>query len=556
MNAKGASPLPAALDLVLRILVGVLINIVLKILCVYAGCQVLLRKLLGLQDPGAPRPVAVAVPWDAAPRAPQSEAGARCAGGSDDGQLSSDEDVIADITADDGGAEAGAKLLLPKGAASAAGPGPTRLVQAAHIPVDAVAGADSDAWRLVGPYLRQYGSGALSSSTLWNPEFLHFFVPGLGSQPYVIGRAYNRTIVVGVGDPLAAREHWLALASGFRRAFPIATFAHVGADFGRLLRDELGYGVNDMGAETNIRVQAYAYGKKTRTIKNAVRDAKAGGVAVRELTAAELTPEVCDQLAHVTGDWVKQKAVGDSMLRVFIRHLDYENLHLAEGVRLFVAERTVPDADAQPGRTADDAAAGGGAAKAAGRKVVEGFVLVDPLWRGGEVYGYVTSLNRMRQGSHHGTLKLLYDEVMSAAKREGKEVLTFGFSPFFNLQLTPFMGALWVEAAGRFLFEFGNTLYQFKNLAFSKARYGGSVEGDAYKDPNVTMTHVYGATNTRLLDIGMLDLYVLLMYVGFFGNLDDTLFKMAGLRKSMGNSFSEEPAGAIKGAAAGGGGDE
>jgi hypothetical protein len=77
------------------------------------------------------------------------------------------------------------------------------------------------------------------------------------------------------------------------------------------------------------------------------------------------------------------------------------------------------------------------------------------------------------------------------------------------------------------------------------------VEGDAYKDPNVTMTHVYGATNTKLLDIGMLDLYVLLMYVGFFGNLDDTLLKMTGLKKSMGNSFTDEPAAALKGAASG-----
>jgi hypothetical protein len=29
-------------------------------------------------------------------------------------------------------------------------------------------------------------------------------------------------------------------------------------------------------------------------------------------------------------------------------------------------------------------------------------VMVDPLWRDGEVLGYVFSLNRMRQGSHHG----------------------------------------------------------------------------------------------------------------------------------------------------------
>jgi hypothetical protein len=74
------------------------------------------------------------------------------------------------------------------------------------------------------------------------------------------------------------------------------------------------------------------------------------------------------------------------MLRVFIRHVDYDNLVLEEGVRLFVAEQSVAPAGQS-----------GGAAK-----VIQGFVLVDPLWRDGKVTGYVISLNRMRRDGHHG----------------------------------------------------------------------------------------------------------------------------------------------------------
>jgi hypothetical protein len=81
---------------------------------------------------------------------------------------------------------------------------------------------------------------------------------------------------------------------------------------------------------------------------------------------------------------VQQKSVKDQMLRVFIRHVDYDHLHLEEGVRLFVAESTVRSGEA------------------AGSKRIDGFVLVDPLWRDGKVYGYVTSLNRMRRDGHHG----------------------------------------------------------------------------------------------------------------------------------------------------------
>jgi lysylphosphatidylglycerol synthetase-like protein (DUF2156 family) len=72
-----------------------------------------------------------------------------------------------------------------------------------------------------------------------------------------------------------------------------------------------------------------------------------------------------------------------------------------------------------------------------------------------------------------GTLKLLYEEVFAVAKREGREMVSFGFSPFFNLQKEPFCGPFWAEGVTRFLFNFGNNLYQFKNLAFSKARCAG-----------------------------------------------------------------------------------
>jgi hypothetical protein len=163
------------------------------------------------------------------------------------------------------------------------------------------AGTKSDAFKLVGPYLRMYGSGALSNSTLWNPEFIHFFVPGMGSQPYVVGRAYNRTIVIGIGDPLAHHDHWAAMALAFKRAFPVASWGHVGLEFAQILKDNIGLHINDMGAETNLLVQAWAYNKKTRTIRMAARDARTAGVAVREVLQHELTPEVCQQLAHVTG---------------------------------------------------------------------------------------------------------------------------------------------------------------------------------------------------------------------------------------------------------------
>jgi len=371
----------------------------------------------------------------------------------------SDDDTVAEIdtppkpVAIDGGAIALQQQQLKAG----------QQLPVVHIPVDAEQGAGSEAWRLVGPYMRMYGAGALSSSTLWNPEFIHMYVPGMGSQAYVVGRAYWRTIVVGVCDPLAHRDHWPEMLATFKRAFPHATFAHVGPDFAPMLA-KVGLVVNDIGAETNILAQTWAYTKKTRTIRMAARDARVAGVTVREVKQDDLTLDLCKQLSHVTGagsswgvgaggwnasrragasrergsvvpcdaeeptaqlktsrhartqttagDWVQKKSVKDQMLRVFIRHADYDCLHLQEGVRLFVAESPAYDDSAEAGQASegdsgveDDSSSTPSSRGLAGpgpKRRVDGFVLVDPLWRDGKAFGYVTSLNRMRREGHHG----------------------------------------------------------------------------------------------------------------------------------------------------------
>jgi hypothetical protein len=55
-----------------------------------------------------------------------------------------------------------------------------------HVFPDPQQGHDSLAWRLVGPYMRAYGRHAIANSQLFNPEYVHFFLPGVGALPYVL----------------------------------------------------------------------------------------------------------------------------------------------------------------------------------------------------------------------------------------------------------------------------------------------------------------------------------------------------------------------------------
>lgn len=91
-------------------------------------------------------------------------------------------------------------------------------------------------------------------------------------------------------------------------------------------------------------------------------------------------------------------------MRVYIRSMDYENIQLAEGVRLFVAESELPITTqaAEGGVDADVTSEAEAGKRVGGGRGICGFVLLDPLFRDGGAYGYVTSINRMFRSSHPG----------------------------------------------------------------------------------------------------------------------------------------------------------
>jgi hypothetical protein len=73
-----------------------------------------------------------------------------------------------------------------------------------------------------------------------------------------------------------------------------------------------------------------------------------------------------------------------------------------------------------------------------------------------------------------GAIKLLVEEALAVLRQEGKAALNFGFSPLWNSQdaHSQLPGAWWAYWSGKFFYHCGNNLYAFKNLAFSKTRWG------------------------------------------------------------------------------------
>ena len=103
-------------------------------------------------------------------------------------------------------------------------------------------------------FLREHGSGSLASASTACPEFYHHLTPA-GALAYCVASGYGRTVVMAVGDPLAARADWPAVTSSFLTAHPRALFWHVSAEYATVLQ-KWGLYINLFGAETAIDVQA------------------------------------------------------------------------------------------------------------------------------------------------------------------------------------------------------------------------------------------------------------------------------------------------------------
>ena len=59
--------------------------------------------------------------------------------------------------------------------------------------------------------------------------------------------------------------------------------------------------VDGLGVEPKLQVQKFAYGARTRQLRRDARNARASGVIVREIKAADLTKEMCERLRTITG---------------------------------------------------------------------------------------------------------------------------------------------------------------------------------------------------------------------------------------------------------------
>ncbi len=326
--------------------------------------------------------------------------------------------------------------------------------------------------------MKEYGAHSLAYSTL-QPDMKYHSCPS-GYLAYRV--LHDGQTVAVLGDPVCALHDVEECLVGFLDIHPHAIFLQITLSTAAVLQKLRQY-VNIFGKECWLDLNPPSYsraevfsleGSKRERLRTSRNRCRREGIRVEERRLSEVDPAI---LVDISREWLSTKLVG-SELQFLARPLggkpitqkstsegeDFA-LHEEDGVRLFVARTRAND--------------------------VIGFVLFDPIYRYGQVEGYVTSILRCRRSYPDnasrntprripsGLVDAIILEAIDQFRIEGVQSISLGLMPFAPVESNG-TRKLRANRLTSILFEtlyrFGGSLFNFRSLAWHKRRYFGREE--------------------------------------------------------------------------------
>ncbi|MES2660601.1 MAG: DUF2156 domain-containing protein [Verrucomicrobiota bacterium] len=308
---------------------------------------------------------------------------------------------------------------------------------------DAKSWQRDDKWRVLSPFLRQYGGEALSYATI--QEGMEYFIDDeLGYIAFttithpVFARKPKRIVL---SDPVCSRENLWELTGKFLQDNPSAVFVVISEHFAEVLRD-MGFKVNCIGPEPELPIQTYNTNGNWRDldmIKRARNEAKREGVVIREEKLEDIAPE---KMEAVSSKWMGTKILNDREIWIYARRPIWES---EPDVRKFIAYDKLGE--------------------------IIGFVFYDPVYRDGAVVGYSANTSRCDESRYGRLATAVHMEAVDIFRGEGKEILNLCLAPFVRLQLGKYNDDKITKLFFELSEQYGNQIYNFKGLAFHKSKY-------------------------------------------------------------------------------------
>lgn len=281
-------------------------------------------------------------------------------------------------------------------------------------------------------YIRKYGSHCMSFSTL-QPGMKFFDVPGKGFIAYM--QKWGSQMVLS--DPVCHEDDREQLLTLFLTKFKHVGFVQLTEPVAQLIHERFGYYATQFGVETIVDLENWNLaGKKKQILRTSLNQSRKNGIVIRECS---------DETCHhaLSRQWMSTRKIRNREIGFLIRPMVMEH---EEETRKFFAYQ-------------DDE--------------LVGFAFFDPIYRDGRIVSYVPNISRFSQRFRQGIFYSLMVHAMETFKSEGIKEINLGLS-ILVLDDENKSSESWIlKSIERLIFRYGNFIYNFKGIAFTKSRFCG-----------------------------------------------------------------------------------
>ncbi len=262
----------------------------------------------------------------------------------------------------------------------------------------------------------------------------YFDMPGIGFIAYK--KKWGTRFVLA--DPICEEKNRELLIRGLLQDSKSTAFIQVSQPLAELIADGLGYYSTQFGVESVVNLEKWDLkGKKKQVLRTSINHALKEGVVIEE----KYSDTGCHEL---TREWMRTRKVSNCEVNFLIRPMDQE---FQEGTRKFSAYH---EGD------------------------LVGFVFFDPLYKDGKVVSCVPNISRFSNKFKYGIFYPLMCHAMDVFKKEGVKYLDLGLCPMMVGENDEQYESGIVKKIIRLLYDYGNFIYSFKGLYFTKSRFEGT----------------------------------------------------------------------------------
>jgi len=288
----------------------------------------------------------------------------------------------------------------------------------------------------------QHGDFSMAWSTVVQPLLLHFG----DREGYVAYRTrWNQTIALG--DPVCGSNKMESLLSGFIKQHHRPSFVQVSSATAEVLARH-NYRINEIGLDTSIALTQYDFkGKQKEWLRYADNWTRRRGFEVRECTFSEVSDTDVEAVSEA---WRKTRTVKRKEVRFLNRPIVLQD---EPNVRKFF----MFDPDGK----------------------VIAFVFLDPLFRGGKISGYVTSIKRRLPDAPIYSEQAIMKTIIEVLKEEGIGELKLGLSPCASVEQSDYSESRWLRMLFQWAFKspmVNRRAYNLTGHASYKSRFRGEEE--------------------------------------------------------------------------------